>query len=94
MHRLDRLKQLRKPAVSSLNRIEVSQSAILHNLSYLQQLHPDVVVFPVLKSNAYGHGLQQLSQILRQVDLPYICVDSFPEYQIVRRRSGRPVLVI
>jgi alanine racemase len=86
-------RRLLAPKITPLNTIEISRGSILHNLAVLEQLAWSPV-FPVLKSNAYGHGLQQLSTILAKTTCPYICVDSFPEYQIVRHRAQKPVLVM
>ncbi len=87
------LKRLFSPHLSPLNTIEIGRATLLTNFQYLQKIFGGVV-FPVLKSNAYGHGLQQVSTILSKTNIPYICVDSFPEYQIVRRRAQKPVLVM
>ncbi len=87
------IRRLLAPKIIPLNTIEISRSNILHNLGILERLAWDTV-FPVLKSNAYGHGLQQVSSVLSRTNVPYICVDSFPEYQIVRRRAKKPVLVL
>lgn len=81
------------PKVTTLNTIEISRSALLHNLALLQQ-RGGGIIFPVLKSNAYGHGLPQVSSMLSKTSVPYICVDSFPEYQIVRSWAKKPVLVL
>ena len=82
------------PKLHSLNTILIDRKAILHNLSYLQSLHPFDQMIPVLKSNAYGHGLKQMCQVLKHTDVNMIAVDSFPEYQVVKKYSGKRVLVI
>ena len=91
---LDFLKSIFGPHVSPMNTIRIRKSSILHNLEYLQSLQPTSAVFPVLKSNAYGHGLKQLVKILRNVDVPYVVVDSYPEYQIVKKHSDHHILVL
>ncbi|MBD3359733.1 MAG: alanine racemase [Candidatus Buchananbacteria bacterium] len=73
--------------IESLNRIEISQSAILNNLQIYQDLNPDSFIFPVLKSNAYGHGLELIAQILKNQKLKYICVDSYYEYLQIKSTS-------
>jgi alanine racemase len=88
------LKSLFKPSLTPLNEILISRSAILHNLKTLQSLHPWEPIFPVLKSNAYGHGIKEVATILRDTDVPYICVDSFPEYQIVRDYAKKKSLIL
>lgn len=87
------LKRFFLPHLTPLNTIEIARAPLLANMHHLQEIFGGVV-FPVLKSNAYGHGLQQVSTILSKTNCPYICVDSFPEYQIVRRRAQKPVLVM
>jgi alanine racemase len=91
---LDFLKTIFGPNVSPMNTIHIRKSSILHNLEYLQSLQPTSAVFPVLKSNAYGHGLKQMVKILRNVDVPYVVVDSYPEYQIVKKYSDHHILVL
>lgn len=88
------LKKFIQPRLQALNTIEIDRQTILNNLVYLQSLRVDHAVFPVLKSNAYGHGLRQISTILKDSSVPYICVDSFPEYQIVKDFSNKKVLVM
>lgn len=88
------LKKFFHPHLLPLNTIEISQKTILDNLSYLQSLKPNDALFPVLKSNAFGHGLKEVSTVLRTTKVPYICVDSFPEYQIVKDYAKKKVLVM
>lgn len=88
------LKSLFKPILQPLNEILISRSAILHNLKVIQNLHPWESIFPVLKSNAYGHGIKEIATILRDTNVPYLCVDSFPEYQIVRDYAKKKSLVL
>lgn len=82
------------PKLHSLNTITIDRKAILHNLSYLQSLHPSDQVIPVLKSNGYGHGLKQMCQILKDSELPMVAVDSFPEYQIVKKHMKQKILLL
>ena len=82
------------PKLQSLNTITIDRKAILHNLSYLQSLHPSDQVIPVLKSNGYGHGLKQMCQILKDSELPMVAVDSFPEYQIVKKHMKQKILLL
>jgi alanine racemase len=88
------LKQRRKPKVIPMNIISIHKKSIYHNLELLQKLQPQAVFFPVLKSNAYGHGLKEMVKILRTTDVPYLAVDSFPEYQIVKQHSDKAILLL
>ncbi len=88
------LKKRVQPQLSTLNTIEIDKHAILQNLAFLQSLKINKTIFPVLKSNAYGHGLKEMSIILKGTNVPYICVDSFPEYQIVKDYAKKKVLIM
>lgn len=78
----------------SLNKIQIDSQAIHANFSLLQSLQPKKSLFPVLKSNAYGHGTQQIATILKSCDTRLICVDSYPEAQVVRKFSQKEVLIM
>jgi alanine racemase len=91
---IDFLKSLYKPDIKPLNYANISSENILHNFAVLQSHQTQSELFPVLKSNAYGHGLKEVSEILKWTKGKYICVDSFPEYQIVRKYSWKNILVL
>ena len=83
-----------KPSVEPMNRIYISRSALLHNYNYLKWLKPEAELFPVIKSNAYGHGIDNILKIYKWLPIKYIVVDSFPEYNIVRRHSKFNILLL
>jgi alanine racemase len=82
-----------------LVKITISKERLLHNFSAFQKLTPDWQIAPVLKSNAYGHGLTQIASILdkhrKQLRLPFLIVDSYYE-AIILRNEGiiSPSLII
>ncbi len=78
----------------ALNNIYISQESLLQNFSYLLQQHPWDYLFPVIKSNAYGHGIQQIATILKDASCEYICVDSYPEYKIASKYNNHNYLVL
>jgi alanine racemase len=79
---------------SPLNTIEISEKALRANYYYLSKLSPDVMVAPVLKSNAYGHGLQIVAKILDAVKAPFYCVDSLYEaYELQKSNVRTPILI-
>ena len=80
-----------KATLPALNRITISQWSFFHNINTLGSRW---TFFPVIKSNAYWHWLKQVSTILKWKWLEYICVDSYPEYQIVRDYAKTKVLVL
>lgn len=86
------LRRLEKNFITH-NRIEVSQSAILHNLDMFTQLG-GMQAIPVLKGNAYGHGVTLVARALKGRSLPYIAVDGYFEALQIREISAQPVLIM
>ena len=84
---LQRIRNLRKPKVETLNTISLSKNNIINNVKLIKSLKPSSWIFPVLKSNAYGHWILQMLEILKDEKFPYLVVDSFPEYQIIHNNS-------
>jgi alanine racemase len=87
---------LRSPRVDYQPLIEVRifRDAILHNLKTFQSAHPRVAFAPVLKSNAYGHGLVEVATILDNKDLPFFMVDSFYEALVLRRAGIKTKILV
>lgn len=86
-----------KSHYQSLNTIMINSARISQNLHTLQQLQPHHTIIPVVKSNAYGHGIKQICQILmniKDISLSLIAVDSYPEYQIVADTTDKDILVL
>lgn len=80
--------------LQTLNRVKIDSQNIKHNIEILQQAAHRKDVFPVLKSNAYGHGLNEMVQILKGFDFPYIAVDSYYEALQIWKTHKRPVLIM
>jgi len=91
---LNFLRKLLKPKYATLNKIEIKAENILANYNYLKSLQPAAEIFPVLKANAYGHGLKEVASILNRTAAPLVIVDSFPEAQIVYRYFKRKILIL
>lgn len=91
IRKLRRSLRVHKPVIT----IEVSRNAILSNLHAMQSLAPNWGIAPVLKSNAYGHGLVLVAEILRNENVPFFCVDSYPEAEQIRRAGIKtPILIM
>ncbi len=74
--------------------IRVSKAAILNNYRAFKAAY-GIPVAPVLKSNAYGHGLIEVAEIVARESPPMIVVDSFHEAQLLRSNGiASPILVI
>ncbi len=90
----DFLRSIFSKKTQPLNKIYINPRAYLQNFEYIQSLHPHNSLFPVIKSNAYGHGLKQIASILKDVPLTYLCIDSFPEYAIASKYNKHNYLVL
>ena len=76
--------------------IEISRSALVDNAKQFIGLANGVKHFaPVLKSNAYGHGIQQVYECLQDLKLEWICVNYAEEGAELRALGfrGRILLV-
>lgn len=60
------------------NWIEVSRSALLHNCGFFEE-HANLQIIPVLKGNAYGHGIHEVMEALSVKGLQYVAVDGYFE---------------
>lgn len=89
------LSRLFKREYKTLNRIEVSKSRLISNYQYLSSLSPKLEVVPVVKSNAYGHGIVEVCKILDSEGAPFFCVDSlFEAYQLHKAHIRTPILIM
>ncbi len=77
-----------------LIQIEISRSSLLHNLHAYQTAYPTLAVAPVLKSNAYGHGLSLIASVLDAEDIAFFMVDSWYEARELRRSGIRSRIVV
>jgi len=78
-----------------LSTIELSSAAIRHNYNLFCLLARKERVAPVLKSNAYGHGLAEVYQVLASESPAWICVNYVAEGAKLRGfgYSGRILVV-
>lgn len=77
--------------------IEISQSAINYNLKQFRKLiGPKVLLMPVIKSNAYGHGFLEVAQILEQnKEVDRICVVSLEEaIKLIDFGLKKPIVIL
>ena len=66
--------------------VEISKSALLHNIAFFKELLPETAVLsPVVKANAYGHSLELVTSVLKEAGITKICVFSFPEALQVKK---------
>jgi alanine racemase len=89
------LRKLFSKTYHPLNEIIISKDALLSNYQYLCSINSDIKVAPVLKSNAYGHGLKEIASVLDSLDAPFFCVDSLYEgYNLLKAGIKTKILVL
>lgn len=76
--------------------VEVSLPALRHNLGLFRDLvHPAAGILAVVKANAYGHGLELVTQECAAAGVAMLGVHSAEEAALARRVSPQvPVLVM
>ncbi len=52
-----------------------------HNLEYLQSILHNSELYPVIKANAYGHGLKQIAQEIDKTNIKGVCIATVNELQ-------------
>jgi alanine racemase len=76
--------------------VEIDTHAVLHNLANYKSIIAPAQLAPVIKSNAYGHGIELIASLCEQsssVDM--ICVVSVGEALLLRSKGIRkPLLVL
>jgi alanine racemase len=76
------------------SRIEISKQLIEENFNEFKRILPKkMAIAPVLKSNAYGHGLPEVTSIVKGL-APMICVYEGFELKKVRTVYPGPVLIL
>jgi len=73
--------------------VSLSKENLLHNLDEFHSLNGCIA--PVLKSNAYGHGLLPVASILETASVPFFVIDSYFEAHTLRYNDiKKPLLII
>lgn len=75
-------------------RIEISRSALYHNVAQFRRIAPDTTLIAVVKANAYGHGMELVAPALEPaVDMFGV---AFAEEGAALRAAGiaKPILVL
>ena len=80
--------------------VEIYRDNLIHNLQEFRKLAPKGNVAPVLKSNAYGHGLIEVAKILEHQNriegkrIPFFIIDSYFEAVALRAKGIKTKLLI
>jgi alanine racemase len=75
--------------------VEVDLGCLTHNYRAIQRAVAPAAVMPILKANAYGHGLVEVARHMASLGAPYLGV-AFLEEGILLREYGvtTPILVL
>ena len=77
-----------------LSFVEISRKNLLDNYHYLSK-KSGFPIAPVLKGNAYGHGLIEVARILEKENPPFFCLDSFYESNLLFEAGFKtPILIM
>jgi alanine racemase len=77
-----------------LNRIIISCDSLAYNHEQLQKQNSNVKVCHVIKSNAFGHGIEEISTLVDKYGSPFIIVDSVYEADRIRKLVKTQILVL
>jgi alanine racemase len=92
---LDNIKSALTRNYLPLNIIEISKTNLTHNYNFLSSINKQILVAPVLKSNAYGHGISIIAKELEKLKPPFFCVDSlFEAYELLKTGIKTPILIM
>ncbi|MBI5221614.1 MAG: alanine racemase [Candidatus Magasanikbacteria bacterium] len=77
--------------------VEVNKQAIEHNLKQFKELiGAKTLLMPVIKSNAYGHGLIEVAKICQQSrEVDRICVVNLDEaIELIQNGIKKPIMIL
>ena len=85
----------RRFAYEPLVKVMLSKNALLHNLHIFERRCAPARIAPVLKSNAYGHGLLTIARELDKQKPVFLVVDSYYEALMIKNEGiASEVLII
>ncbi len=94
------IQQINHPTISETEiirptRVEVDLNAIRANYKKVKQLAGNCKIMPILKANAYGHGLQRIAQLFEDLNADYLGVAVVEEGILLREKGiNIPILVL
>ncbi len=90
LRRLKRALAYHEPLIT----VSLSRENLLHNLHAYQAAYPEQLLAPVLKSNAYGHDLRLVAEVLDRENLAFFAADSLYEARILRKSGVRSRILV
>src|SRR3989339_1112339 len=75
--------------------LEINKTNILHNIGQFKKLAPHSQIWPVVKSNAYGHGLKEIVAYLSEHDdIGGFMVANLEEALTIKNLTKKPIMVL
>lgn len=75
--------------------VEIDLDAIRHNLRKIKQLvGKDIKILGVVKADAYGHGMQELSRVIAKEGVDYLGVSSLDEARGLRKGGIKNKIIV
>ncbi|MCD4760812.1 alanine racemase, partial [bacterium] len=75
--------------------IEINKENLFHNTAQFKKIAPQSQIWPVVKSNAYGHGLAEIVGLLdKDKNTTGFMVVNLSEALEVKKISSKPVMVL
>ena len=81
---------------SRLSWCEISKDALINNIREFRRIAPPpVMLYPVVKANAYGHGMVLVSKVLKEEGVDGLCVNELWEVEQLRNAGIElPIVVL
>lgn len=88
--------EFRFDQVTSASRVEISRSALIHNLETIKNIVGDEIgITAVVKACAYGHGYAQVAEILKSKGIRFFAVHSLDEAATLTHiEPSFPILIL
>ena len=85
--------QINHPTISETEiirptRVEVDLNAITENYQKIKEYGGNCKIMPILKANAYGHGLLRIAQLFEKINADYLGVAVVEEGILLREKSN------
>lgn len=89
-------KKVQQHSTQPLTWIEVDAKALAHNIAQYKSLAKNALLAPVIKSNAYGHGIELIAKLLDEnSNVDFLCTVSLSESLLLRSIGiKKPLLVL
>ncbi len=81
--------------ISQHGTLEISRSRMRHNLAVLRRkLAPNALICPIIKAEAYGHGIEPITQCFAGEPIQWVCVYGLNEVDSLPKNHAFKILVL